>query len=284
MRQLLEYFPKQINNYFEPFVGGGTVFLNVSANNYFLNDFDENLINIHRYLIKSAQDEEKFYRDVDRVISEYKLSCSYKKNDIPEELRKKFKKTYFAHFNKKNYIKLRNDFNEKNKNDYLHLYLLLIYGFNRMLRFNKKGEFNIPVGNVDFNKNVVEALNNYFSIVKNKNIEFEICDYRDFFKQKEYKYEHDDFVYIDPPYLITSSEYNKYWDIQNELELLEIVDKLDRKGVKFALSNVTHYKGKENQNLIRWLKRYKSYTIKSNYINYHDNKKKEIREVLITNY
>ena len=40
----------------------------------------------------------------------------------------------------------------------MHLYLLLIFGFNRMLRFNSKGEYNLPVGNVDFNKNTETAL------------------------------------------------------------------------------------------------------------------------------
>lgn len=49
------------------------------------------------------------------------------------------------------------DFNS-NKNELIKLYLLLIYGFNRMLRFNRNGDFNLPVGNVDFNNNVVNAL------------------------------------------------------------------------------------------------------------------------------
>jgi DNA adenine methylase len=37
-----------------------------------------------------------------------------------------------------------------------------------MIRFNSKGEFNLPVGNVDFNKNVQMALEGYFSFVKKK--------------------------------------------------------------------------------------------------------------------
>lgn len=282
MPQLIEYFPKQINNYYEPFVGGGTVFLNITANNYFLNDLDENLMRIHKYLIKSAENTGEFYQDIEKIILKYKLSYSYKKNDVSNELRKKYKKTYFAHYNKGNYIRLRNDFNKKKEKDFLLLYVLLIYGFNRMLRFNKKGEFNIPVGNVDFNKNVVDALNNYFECVRKKNIKIHIQDYIEFFKGR--KYEEHDFVYIDPPYLITSSEYNKNWDLQNDLELLKIIDNLNQNGVRFALSNVTHYKGRENRNLMEWLKKYKSYTINSNYISYHNNNNKEIREVLITNY
>ena len=48
------------------------------------------------------------------------------------------------------------------KNDLMKLYVLLIYGFNHMLRFNGSGEFNLPVGNVDYNKNVNKALHVYF--------------------------------------------------------------------------------------------------------------------------
>ena len=60
-----------------------------------------------------------------------------------------------AKYNKEAYYKMRSDFNN-DKDDMMLLYMLLIYGFNRMLRFNSKGDFNLPVGNVDFNKNVVK--------------------------------------------------------------------------------------------------------------------------------
>lgn len=56
----------------------------------------------------------------------------------------------------------------------------------------------------------------------------------------------DDFVYLDPPYLITFSEYNKLWDEETEKDLLALLDFLDGEKIKFAISNVTHYKGKVN--------------------------------------
>jgi len=159
---------------------------------------------------------------------------------------------------------------------------LLIYGFNRMLRFNSEGKFNLPVGNVDFNKNVVNALNSYFDFVSGKKISFTPKDFGKFVSEKEYF--KDDFVYLDPPYLITSSEYTKFWNQKFESDLLNMIDNLNKKGVKFALSNVTHYHGNKNDLLINWMKKYKVHNIKSNYINYHDNKKKKIQEVLVTNY
>lgn len=282
MKQLLDLFPKEINNFYEPFTGGGTVFLNVEAEKYFLNDIDKHLVNIHKFLISKAEKPEKFFRDVEKIIHKYKLSHSYKNDIVPDSLKKEFKKTYYARFNKEGYEKLRVHVNKNKKNDPLILHILLIYGFNRMLRFNGGGKFNLPVGNVDFNKNVVSALNDYFEFVKAKRIKFTSQDFRKFFEERVY--EKGDFVYFDPPYLIASSEYNKLWGENVEVSLLDLIDRLDKKGVKFALSNVTHYNGSKNDLLIKWMKKYKVHDIKSNYISYHNNTKKKIKEVLITNY
>lgn len=282
MNQLISLFPKKINSFYEPFVGGGTVFLNINAKKYYLNDIDKNLINIHKFLIKNASDPRKFFKDVEKTIYKYNLSRSYKEDIVPDELKKKWKKTYYARFNKEGYEKLRECVNKNKKNDPLILYILLIYGFNRMLRFNGGGKFNLPVGNVDFNKNVINALNNYFDFVKDKKIALSSKDFRAFFSGK--RYSNNDFVYLDPPYLITASEYNKFWDQKSESDLLNLIDKIDKKGIKFALSNVTHYNERKNDLLIDWMKKYEVHKIKSNYISYYNNKKKKIREVLITNY
>lgn len=282
MKQILDLFPKEINNFYEPFVGGGTVFLNTKAEKYFLNDIEENLVNIHNLLVANAKTPGKFFDDVETIIHEYKLSHSCKKDVVPDSLKKKFKKTYYAKFNKKSYEKLRESVNNNEKNEPLVLYILLIYGFNRMLRFNGSGKFNLPVGNVDFNKNVVAALKDYFAFVENKQIQFTTKDFRQFFQADQCTKE--DFIYFDPPYLLAASEYNKLWNENEETDLLELIDKLDEKGIKFGLSNVTHYNDGRNDLLIDWMKKYNVHTIKSNYINYRNNAQKNIKEIFITNY
>ena len=282
MKQLVGLFPQEVNTFYEPFVGGGTVFLNIKANKYYLNDNDKNLIAIHKFLIESSNKPDLFFKNVEKIIEKYNLSRSYKEDVIPASLKKEWKKTYFARFNKEGYEKLRVRVNKHIKNDPLILYILLIYGFNRMLRFNGGGKFNLPVGNVDFNKNVVNALNGYFDFVQNKKMTLSSKDFRTYFANR--KYSKNDFVYLDPPYLITASEYNKRWDQKAEADLLKMIDDLDKKGVKFALSNVTHYNGSKNDLLIDWMKKYKTHKIESNYISYHNNGKKQIKEVLITNY
>jgi DNA adenine methylase len=283
MKQLSDLFPKEIKDFYEPFMGGGTVFLNVKANKYYLNDIDKNLINVHRFLVKSAKKPDKFFKDAEKIIHEYNLSRSFKEDVVPDSLKKQWEKTYFARFNKAGYEKLRAYFNKSKTKNPLILYVLLIYGFNRMLRFNSNGYFNLPVGNVDFNKNVVNALREYFNEVKAKSIFLKNMDFRDFLKKRSYG--KNDFVYLDPPYLITFSEYNKLWNEANEKELLMQMDYLNEKGIKFALSNVTNYNGDKNTILINWMQKYNIHKIRSNYISYNNNStKKEITEVLITNY
>jgi len=283
IKQIKQYFPDNIKNFIEPFTGGGSVFLNTNAKKFLLNDIDKNIINLHKFLTSQSINKSCFFKKLEEQIFKYDLSYSYKTDYISQELKEKYKKTYYAHYNKEAFKKLKVDFNN-NKTDILKLYILLIYGFNRMIRFNLKGDYNLPVGNVDFNANVFNALNDYLSLITTKNIKFYNLDYKDFINS--IKITQDDFIYIDPPYLITCSEYNKYWDIQKEKNLLDLINHLNKKNIKFALSNVIHYKCKTNNILKHWAddNKYNIFPIKSNYISYHDNSKKDFLEVLITNY
>lgn len=280
--KISEFFPKRINRFIEPFTGGGSVFLNIKAKEYLLNDIDTNVVNIHRFLIEQAENKDLFFESVLEIIKKYNLSHSYFKDIVPQEIKDNWKKTYYAKFNKEGFNRLKYDYNLSNEKNTLQLYLLLIYGFNRMLRFNSKGDYNLPVGNVDFNKNTQNALNDYFYLIKQKNIKFYNLDFLDFFELIDFQ--KDDFVYLDPPYLITFSEYNKLWNEETEKRLLVFLEWLDLQNVKFAISNVTHYKGKINHQFLNWSKKYNSFEIKSNYISYHDNSNKEFKEVLITNF
>jgi len=281
IKELKQYFPNKIRNFYEPFVGGGSVFLNVEADYYFENDINTYVIQLHKYL-SSFESSDDLLKILFSIIKKYKLSCSYKNDVISQELKNKYIKTYYAKYNAESYKKMKNDYNNSDKKDTSVLYLLLIYGFNRMIRFNSKNKFNLPVGNVDFNDNVYKALTNYINFVNKKNIEWSNTDYLEFIKNK--KLTEFDFVYVDPPYLITSSEYNKLWSQQDDDNLLDLLDFFTLKRVKFALSNVINYKGKENTKLLEWSNKYNIYPVKSNYINYHDNSVKSFKEVLITNY
>ena len=279
--QLKENFPKNIDRFIEPFCGGGSVFLNTDANQYLLNDIDSYLIKLHKFLIESSSQPQVFWNELKLNIEKYNLSATFMGRDIPKEYRKEFVKTYFAKYNKEAYIKMRSDFNE-NKDDMMLLYMLLIYGFNRMLRFNSKGDFNLPVGNVDFNQNVVAALDSYFEYVADKDIEVFNMDFQDFIEKIQPT--PNDLVYLDPPYLITFSEYNKLWNEDSEIRLIDYLDELDSRGIRFAVSNVLWHRKRYNGTFNEWAQKYNVVKIKSNYISFNDNTEKDTYEVLVKNY
>jgi DNA adenine methylase len=282
IQEIRSYFPNNIRKFIEPFAGGGSVFMNIEAESYYLNDIDYYVFGLHNYLISQSHNPELFFKQVYTTISRYGLSSSYICDIVPMELKKKWSKTYYAKFNKLAFNQLKQDYNKSDKSNFLHLYILLIYGFNRMIRFNSLGNYNLPVGNVDFNKNVADALNNYFAIVQNRSIQWYNMDYKHFINSLNIDCH--DFLYFDPPYLITFSEYNKLWNEDKEKDFIAFLNTLDSEKVKFAVSNVTHYKEKQNNIFNRWAQNFNIIPVQSNYISYHDNTKKEFKEVLVTNY
>ncbi|OCX43061.1 DNA adenine methylase [Campylobacter ornithocola] len=280
MGQLKKLFPETINKFIEPFVGGGSVFLNTKANEYLVNDIDTNVINLHKTLSKF--DIDTLLNELSKIVHNYGLSFSFKGITVPDNLKRQYIKTYYAKYNKLAYEKLRKDFNN-DKNNILYLYILLIYGFNRIIRFNSKGNFNLPVGNVDFNINVYNALKNYISFMQKNKIHFENNDYINFINKIHF--ENNDYVYLDPPYLISNSEYNKFWNISNEIALYKLLDELNLKNIKFGITNLIHHKGQTNKILKNWSQKYKIFNINSNYISFNDNTiKTDSKEIFVTNY
>lgn len=280
--QIQPLLPEKYERVIEPFVGGGSFFLNFLNTDVMINDVSTHVIAIHRALQSHKQDIPSLLEKLLGIIREYGLICSYAGDQIPNKIKKEFPKTYFAHLNKIAFNRLKLDYNNSENRDVFKLYVLMIYGFNRMLRFNKEGQYNIPVGNVDFNSNVASALLAYGERTKNIKIESSSEDFEKF--MRSIIYTKHDLVYVDPPYLITSSEYNKVWNEGSESRLYSMMDELNEAGTKFAVSNVLLYGSEKNLFLEKWMKKYKVNIINSNYINYFDNKKKAIEEVLVRNY
>ena len=282
VQEIRTHFPQHINRLIEPFVGGGSVMLNVDADGYLLNDIDSCVISLHRMLQGYIGREGEFLDELYAIIDQYGLSLSLRSDVVPKELKTAYPKTYYAQYNKTGYQRMKADFITDGQQDMKRLYLLLIYGFNHMLRFNGKGQFNLPVGNVDFNKNVQDALSDYFRLLSQKQAEWHNEDYRQFLG--DIIFQEGDLVYLDPPYLITFSEYNKLWNEDAERDLLALLNNLNARGVNFAISNVTHYRGCTNTLFLEWSAQYHTHSIKSNYISFNDNSIKQFSEVLVTNY
>ena len=97
-----------------------------------------------------------------------------------------------------------------------------------------------------------EKLSSFIDRLKSGDYKFESYDFREL-PNKDWNDK--TFVYVDPPYLITCATYNEQdgWNETLEKELLKYLDKLHERGIRFALSNVLHSKGKENKLLIEWI-------------------------------
>ena len=77
IREIRTHFPAHINRLIEPFVGGGSVMMNVDADDFLLNDIDRYVIGLHRLLCLYIGREQEFYTELSRIIDLYGLSLSY---------------------------------------------------------------------------------------------------------------------------------------------------------------------------------------------------------------
>lgn len=282
LKQILPYFPNNINTFLDIFCGGANVALNVNANSIICNDINSPLIKLFNYM--KATDYDFIFQEVKDIIHQYSLSESdlhgYDYYDCNSS-------KGLGKYNKVNYTALRDDFNSGilyNRNECSYFYTLIVYGFNNQIRFNKKGNFNNPVGKRDFNLRVQKNLKEFHNTINEKDIQFVNQDFKDF---KAENFNSKDFVYLDPPYLITTASYNEQnsWTSNDEKDLLNYLDCLNNNNINFALSNVLESKGKENKLLKEWSQNYNINYLDFNYnnSNYQTSKGKSI-EVLITNY
>ena len=278
--QLLPLFPENIDRYFEPFLGGGSVAMNVTAKSLVLSDQLQPLIDIHQRF-SDFKSVDVLLQKREETCKTHNLKASYFGDEVEKDLKLRHPKTYFAVRNREAFNAARSNFNKSLDRDPLLLYLLVIFGFNRLMRFNALGEFNVPVGNVDFNARTASALANYVEWNSTDSPVVTVADYKNALSGVIGRYY---FVYVDPPYLIAEAEYNKTWGEKQELELLAVLDGLSEAGVRWALSNALVYRGRENVHLKKWASKYEVHQLKASYLNYHNNVDKVSGEVVVTNY
>lgn len=276
----------ETSNFLDLFAGGCNVGINSNASKIIFNDSNTELIGLLSHLKNS--NTESTLDEIDDIIKKYSLSRTdlygyeYYQCNSSEGL---------AAYNKENYLKLRNDYNAQIKqgnNVWNMLYVLIVYSFNNQIRFNKKGEFNLPVGKRDFNSKMRNKLKLFCEALKKRDIQFINEDFRDI---KLEMLEPNTLIYCDPPYLITTATYNEsgIWTEKDEIDLLRYLEKADTMGLKFALSNVLSSKGKENIILTNWVQNnnFKVHQLDKSYSNSNYQRKNRNSfsdEVLITNY
>lgn len=259
LKEILPLFPENIHKFVDLFGGGFNVGVNVEAEHIIYNDICEPVVKFLRSL--SGSDIDKILSEIDKNIEKYNLTKE----------------------NKEGYLQLREDYNSGIKSA-IKFYTLLCYSFNNQIRFNRNGDYNMPFGKdrssfnptlrqkfIDFHKRVNEIDCVFL------NIPFERFDFSELNNK--------DFVYCDPPYFNSVATYNEQngWIEDHEEKLLSVLDRLNEKGVRFALSNNLKY---ENPLLDEWKDKYSIHYLNGNYsnCNYQKKDKSQDIEVLITNY
>lgn len=246
--ELLKYVPTEYNNYYEPFLGGGSLFFALRPKKAYLSDLNEELINTY----------EQIKVDVDEVI----------------KYLKKMK------YDKKAYYRIRGMSLRNNSRRAARFIYLNRACWNGLYRVNPRGKFNVPFGryenpticNEENLKNVGKVLKK--AVIKN-------CD----FGKIVHKASKDDLIYFDPPYTTAYRnngfiKYNsKLFSLKDQIRLRNAVRELDKKGCNILISNANH---KFIENL------YKGYSIKimkrKSLIAGKKEKRREITELIIRNF
>ena len=257
MSEIEKVLPKTYTTYYEPFIGGGAVLFELQPNKAVINDVNGELINLYN-VIKD---------DVELLIEDLK-----KHENTPE---------YFYSIRELDRKKDKYE-NLSNVEKASRIVYLNKTCFNGLFRVNKAGEFNSPFGKYK-NPNIVDevtlrAVSKYFNKadIKILNGDFE-ASLKGIRKGA--------FVYLDPPYdpVSNSANFTGYdkggFNRDEQIRLKKLCDKLDKKGVKFLLSNSA-------TDFIKDL--YKDYNIKivkaKRAINSNGNARGEVDEVLVRNY
>ena len=257
--KLIKYVPEDFNTYYEPFVGGGALFFELSPKNAVINDSNEELINVFRCI----KDEEKLT----------KMSNELNHHE--------------ANHSEEYYYKIRNIDRDKNKfnrlSDYKRAARTIYLNkacFNGLYRVNSKGEFNVPFGKkLKVNTYDGQNIGIIHAYLNFNNIKILSIDFEEAVKDAK----EGDFIYFDPPYDSDTSTFNSYtedgFSKDEQIRLSNVFKNLSDRGCYVMLSN-------HNTVLINEL--YKDFyihkiTAKRN-INSNGKKRGKVEEVIITNY
>ena len=262
LSMLKQHMPNNINIFYDLFGGGGTVSINAKATSVVYNDINPFVSN----LLKTIASE-----DIGK---------------ITKYIEKNIKKFNLAKANKDSYVAFRAAYNSlpPEQRNPLDLYLLICFGFEHQIRFNSSHEFNNPCGNSGFNQEMLEKLIAFNMKAKSMDINFMCNDYTYY----EDRITAQDFVYCDPPYLISCGAYNdgkrgfNGWDEVQEQQLLLFLERLNQRGLRFMLSNMVDRNGMENHPLREWIGRNHFRVIENATVTKRNRQHR--REIIILNY
>jgi DNA adenine methylase len=257
--------PKRFNHYYEPFLGGASIFLFLKQQkkdklNATLSDINRELIDMYLVIRDNPSNL------IDELITMQSMTSRNEYYDFRSEFNKLINTTV----------------SNKVRKSALFIYLNKTC-YNGLFRVNKKGEFNVPYCGIN-RKKIFDANNilNYSRYLSN--VEIMCCDYRQSCKSAI----KGDFIYFDPPYMPFSdtegfTDYSQNgFDKKEQMLLSEIFEDLSSRGVKILLSNSYHEEIKK-----LYSNKYKVHinTVDAQrYISCKSDGRKVVKEYVITNF
>ncbi|MBO6305195.1 MAG: DNA adenine methylase [Selenomonadaceae bacterium] len=217
LEQIKENMPTEYNRYYEPFIGGAAVLFGVLPLQAFINDVNEQLINLYTQLKNAVETVIEKINEMDAI------PCD--------------KELYYA---------LREKYNHKISNRAFdeECAALMIWinkhCFNGLYRVNSKGLFNVPYNNKVNGKSINEENLIFISdYLRKTDIKITCLD----FEKACENVEKGDFVYFDSPYVpkSTTASFTDYtmrgFTLNDHERLSALFKHLDKIGAKVMLSN-----------------------------------------------
>lgn len=220
LSQIIPSIPKEFNNYFEPFVGGGAMFFELYSSGLLKNK------KVYLFDINSE------------LINAYNV-VKYNPEHLIKELKSFEKKHTKEHYYKVRIWDREESFLQRSDSQRAARFIYLNKTcFNGLYRVNKKNQHNVPIGNYK-NPNICDVEVIYSASEALQHATILNTSYKDVLKYAT----KDDFVYFDPPYypLEGSPSFTSYSEFdfldKEQKELFDVFKKLDKIGCKVAHSN-----------------------------------------------
>lgn len=221
---IIKHIPEFKGRYIEPFFGGGALFFYLEPKNAIINDINTKLISFYKGI---KNDFELVQNELTQIEKIYTLN---RKNF--EELKRKTPNLRVEDANELLYYQIRDMFNdlvEKKYSDALLYFFINKTAYSGMIRYNAKGEFNVPYGRYA-NLNTTLVTHAHSKLLTNA--EIYNLDYKYIFEMVG----ENDFMFLDPPYDCVFSdygntEYKDGFDENSQIELANQYKKLKCKAL-----------------------------------------------------
>lgn len=304
-----KYKPEVITRYFEPFLGGASIYLNMNIKDSFVNDYSKDLFDLYvaikdqnkrikSFLVNINNLWKKIEKDVlkddfDAVGLDYDKFIKYQENSLKRKnktleniskekdlMDKSFDMMKETSYKTAFYMLMRDLYNEdKTYKKTAAFFFLREYCYSSMFRFSKTGKFNVPYGGYSYNKKYMDIkimhmfndeTKKYFENTSIYNLDFE-----KFFNL--FDFDEDDFIFLDPPYDSDFSTYdNNSFGRNEQVRLRDCLSKIKAKWMLII---------KKTDFIYDLYKDFKIYEYDMKYmVSFKNRNKKDVKHLLITNY